>query len=108
MALETCSSKLPIYEDLVAHEIFRGILLLKFENEHPCAACEYGKKQKKGHHVLIENCISEALELLYIELCDPSAIESFHYKKYIMLTIDDYTRLNLVSFLRLKSKISSV
>mgnify|MGYP001555789039 CR=1 FL=1 len=55
--------------DLVYGEMERGLPLLKFENDHLCAACECGKQSKKGHPIIIEKFIVEPLELLRIDLC---------------------------------------
>ena len=85
----------------------RGLPLLKFENDHLCAACECGKQSKKGHPVVIKKSISDPLELLHIDLCGPSTVESLHHKKYILVIVDDFTRFTWVFFLRLKSKTAS-
>ena len=93
--------------DLVSGEIVRGLPLLKFGNDHLCAACECGKQSKNGHPFIIEKSISEPLELLHIDLCGPSTVESLHHKKYILVIVDDFTRFTWVFFLRLKSETAS-
>ena len=85
----------------------RGLPLLKFDREHLCAACECGKQSKKGHPVIIEKSILEPLELLPIDLCGPSTVESLHHKKYILMIVDDFPRFTWVFFLRLKSETAS-
>ena len=66
--------------DLVSDEMVRGLPLLKFENDHLCAVCEYGKQSKKVHPHIIEKSVSESLELLHIDLYGPSTVESLHKK----------------------------
>nr|KAJ0214865.1 hypothetical protein LSAT_V11C300139970 [Lactuca sativa] len=44
--------------------------------EHLCAACEMGKQSRRSHPTRINTKIVEALQLLHIDLCGPSAIES--------------------------------
>ena len=66
--------------DLVTGEMVRGMPLLKFDNEHKCAACECGKQSKKGHPVVLEKSISDPLQLLHIDLCGPSSIPSISHK----------------------------
>ena len=88
---------------IVSGEMIRGQPIRKFDNDHLCVACECGKKSKKGHPVIIEKSILKPLELLHIDLCGPSTIESLHHKKYILVIVDDFTRFTWVFFLRLKS-----
>lgn len=85
----------------------RGLPLLKFENDHFSVACGCGKLSKKGHTVVIENSISEPLELLHTNLCGTSDVESLHHKKYILVSFDDFTRFTWVFFLRLKFEMAS-
>lgn len=49
--------------------------------------------------MLIEKSISEPLELMYIDPCVPSVVETIPYKKYILVFVDDYTRFSWVIFL---------
>ena len=65
----------------------QGLPLLKFENDHLYDACECGKQSKKGHPVIIENSISEPLELSHIDICRPSTIESLHHKNHILVIV---------------------
>lgn len=81
--------------------------LLKFNNDHLCNVCEYRKNSKKGHPILIEKSISERLELLHIDLCGPSVVESLNHKKYILVMVDDYTIFTSVFFLKLKLETNS-
>lgn len=64
--------------NLVSGEMVCGFPLFKFENDHLCATCKCGKQSNKGHPVLIKKSISEPLELLHIDLCGPSDVESLH------------------------------
>ena len=90
--------------DLVTGELVRGLPLVKFENDHLCAACECGKQSRKSHPIISESSIAEPLELLHMDLCGPSAIGSLSHKRYILVIVDDYTRYTWVFFLRLKSE----
>ena len=44
--------------DLVSGEMVLGLSLLKFENDHLCDTCDYGKQSKKVHPIIIEKLIS--------------------------------------------------
>ena len=93
--------------DLVVGEKVRGLPLLRFDNDTLCAACECGKQSKKRHPMVIHDSVTEPLQLLHIDLCGPSAIESLHKKKYILVIVDDFTRFTWVFFLRLKSETAN-
>lgn len=93
--------------DLFSGDMVRGLPILKFDNDHLCAACEYGKESKKCHLVLTEKSIFEPLKLLHIDLCGPVAAESLHYKKYILVIVNDFTQFTWVFFLILKSEMTS-
>ncbi|KAI3505858.1 hypothetical protein L1887_28165 [Cichorium endivia] len=88
---------------LVAMDLVRGMPALKFDNDSLCSACEHGKQTKKRHPIVINPKITEPLSLLYVDLCGPSAVESIGKKKYILVIVDDYSRLTWVLFLRNKS-----
>ena len=62
-----------------------------------------GKQSKKSYPTQINTKIIEALELLHIDLCGPSAIESFGGSKYILVIVDDFSRFTWVFFLKQKS-----
>nr|KAJ0227036.1 hypothetical protein LSAT_V11C100049630 [Lactuca sativa] len=88
---------------LVIGDHVRGLPLLMFDKEHLCAACEMGKQIRKSHPTRINTKIVEALELLHIDLCGPSAIESIDGSKYILVIVDDFSRFTWVFFLKQKS-----
>nr|KAJ0214349.1 hypothetical protein LSAT_V11C400174670 [Lactuca sativa] len=83
---------------LVIGDRVRGLPLLKFDKEHLCAACEMGKQSRKNHPTRINTKIVEALELLHIDFCGPSAIESIGGSKYILVIIDDFSHFTWVFF----------
>ncbi|KAI3691358.1 hypothetical protein L2E82_49702 [Cichorium intybus] len=88
---------------LVTSEMVKGMPLLKFDNENLCAACALGKQNKKPHKTITDSSITHPLELLHIDLCDPSTVASLNHKNYILVIVDDFTRFTWVFFLRLKS-----
>ena len=82
----------------------RGLPLLKFDRDHLCAACEMGKQSRQSHPSVINTKVVEPLELLHIDLCGPSSIESIGGSKYILVIVDDFSRFTWVFFLKLKSE----
>ena len=77
---------------LVLGDHVRGLPTLKYENPHLCAACELGKQSRKSHSSIISTNIIAPLELLHIDLCGPSSIESLAGNKYILVIVDDFSR----------------
>ena len=102
-----CHLNFRYMNDLVTSESVRGLPLLRFDNDTLCAACECGKQSKKRHLSVVHSAVTEPLQLLHIDLCGPSAVESLNKKKYILVIVDDFTKFTWVFFLRLKSETAS-
>ena len=47
---------------------------------------------------------NEVLELVHTDLCGPIEIQSYKGDRYIMLFVDDYSRMMTVIFLKQKSE----
>nr|GFC60534.1 ribonuclease H-like domain-containing protein [Tanacetum cinerariifolium] len=84
--------------------LVRGLSKLKFEKDHLCPACAMGKSMKKSHKPKSEDTNQEKLYLLHMDLCGPMRVESVNGKKYILVIVDDYSRLTWVKFLRSKDE----
>ncbi|GJW33915.1 retrovirus-related pol polyprotein from transposon TNT 1-94 [Tanacetum coccineum] len=69
--------------------LVRGLPKLKFEKDHLCSACAMGKSKKQSHKPKSEDTNHEKLYLLHMDLCG-----SVNGKKYILVIVDDYSRLN--------------
>nr|GEU65582.1 ribonuclease H-like domain-containing protein [Tanacetum cinerariifolium] len=87
-------------EDTVSFKVFK----LKFEKDHLCSACEMGKSKKKPHKHKSKDTNQEKLYLLHMDLCGPMRVASVNGKKYILVTVDDYSRFTWVKCLRLKDE----
>ncbi|KAI3493568.1 hypothetical protein L1887_40768 [Cichorium endivia] len=85
----------------------RGLLLLNYDKDRLCDACELGEQSRKSHSTIINTKITEPLELLHIDLCGPSAIESVAHNKYILVVVDDFSRFTWVFFLKQKSEAAT-
>ncbi|GJY60633.1 retrovirus-related pol polyprotein from transposon TNT 1-94 [Tanacetum coccineum] len=77
---------------------------LKFEKDHLCSACAMGKSKKKPHKPKSEDTNQEKLYLLHMDLCGPMCVVSVNGNKYILVIVDDYSRLTWVKFLRSKDE----
>ncbi|GJX58101.1 retrovirus-related pol polyprotein from transposon TNT 1-94 [Tanacetum coccineum] len=82
----------------------RGIPKLKFQKEHLCSTCALGKNKKSSHKPKAEDTNQKKLYLLHMDLCGPMRMESINGKKYILVTVDDYSRFTWFKFLRSKDE----
>ncbi|GJY00980.1 retrovirus-related pol polyprotein from transposon TNT 1-94 [Tanacetum coccineum] len=86
------------------HDLVQGLPKLKFEKDHLCSACAMGKSKKKHHKPKSEDTNQEKLYLLHMDLCRPMRVASVNGKKYILVIVDDYSRLTWVKCLRSKDE----
>ena len=49
------------------NDLVRGLPVLKFDNEHLCAACELGKRIRKSYSSIVSTKMVEPLELIHID-----------------------------------------
>ncbi|GJX24593.1 retrovirus-related pol polyprotein from transposon TNT 1-94 [Tanacetum coccineum] len=82
------------------HGLVRGLSKLKFEKDHLCFACAMGKSKKKPHKPKSEDTNQEKLYLLHMDLCGLMRVAIVNGKKYILVIVDDYSRLTWVKCLR--------
>ncbi|GJZ29865.1 retrovirus-related pol polyprotein from transposon TNT 1-94 [Tanacetum coccineum] len=86
------------------HGLVRGLPKLKFEKDHLCSACAFGKSTKKPHKLKSKDTNQEKLYLLYMDLCGPMRAARVNGKKYILVIVDDYSRFTWVKCLRSKDE----
>ncbi|GKB44605.1 retrovirus-related pol polyprotein from transposon TNT 1-94, partial [Tanacetum coccineum] len=79
---------------LARHGLIRGLLKLKFENDHLCSACAMGKSKKKPHKPKFEDTNQEKLYHLHMDLCGPMRVASVNGKKYISVICRDYSPIH--------------
>nr|GEW98366.1 retrovirus-related Pol polyprotein from transposon TNT 1-94 [Tanacetum cinerariifolium] len=89
---------------LARQGLVRGLPKLKFEKDHLCSACAMRKSKKKPHKPNSEDTNREKVYLLHMDLCGPMRVVSINRKKYILVIVDDYSRLTWVKCLRSKDK----
>ena len=61
-----------------------------------------GKQTKFSHPKVNVTATSHPLELLHVDLMDPTRTESLGGKRYIVVVVDDFSRYSWVEFLREK------
>nr|GEW14813.1 Gag-Pol polyprotein [Tanacetum cinerariifolium] len=90
--------------DLARKDVVRGLPRLKFEQDHLCSACQLGKRKKNSHKPKSENTVIEVLHTLHMYLYGPMRVQSINGKKYILVIVDDYSRITWIKFLRSKDE----
>nr|GEW42441.1 hypothetical protein [Tanacetum cinerariifolium] len=81
---------------------------LKFVKDHLCSSCELGKAKRKSFQIKTTRSSKRRLQLLHMELCGPMWVESINGEKYVLVTIDDYSRYTWTYFLRSKDETPEV
>ena len=74
------------------HESVLRIPKLSRVSNMVCGPCEIGKQTKPKHLGIQTSTTSRPLELLHLDLMDPTRIESLGGKRYIMVVVDNFTR----------------
>nr|GEY96000.1 hypothetical protein [Tanacetum cinerariifolium] len=74
-------------------DLLTGLPKMKLENDHLCSACEQGKIHRKHHKSKTDFASNKPLYLLHMDLCGPMRVESINGKQYVLVVVDDYSRL---------------
>ncbi|GJX66380.1 retrovirus-related pol polyprotein from transposon TNT 1-94, partial [Tanacetum coccineum] len=90
--------------DLARKDLVGGLPRLKFEKDHLCSACQLGRSRKATHKPKTVTTIMDVLHTLHMDLCRPIRVQSISGEKYILIIVDDYSRVTWVQFLRTKDE----
>ena len=74
------------------HESVLRIPKLSRVSNMVCGPCQIRKQTKPKHLGIQTSTTSRPLELLHLDLMDPTRIESLGGKRYIMVVVDNFTR----------------
>eukprot|EP00268_Persea_americana_P034957 TRINITY_DN3454_c0_g4_i2.p2 TRINITY_DN3454_c0_g4~~TRINITY_DN3454_c0_g4_i2.p2 ORF type:complete len:212 (-),score=25.08 TRINITY_DN3454_c0_g4_i2:1058-1693(-) len=80
-------------EKLSKLELVRGLPKLQKALNSVCGPCQVGKHIGTPHKKVIYLTTKRPLELLHMDFMGPTKFESIGGKKYIFLTVDDFSRL---------------
>nr|GEU53735.1 hypothetical protein [Tanacetum cinerariifolium] len=94
--------------NLARQGLVGGLPKLKFEKDHLSSTCAMSKSKKISYKPKSEDTNQEKLYFLHMVLCGPMRIESVNGKKYILVIIDDYSRLTWVKSLRSKDEAPNI
>nr|GEU61046.1 hypothetical protein [Tanacetum cinerariifolium] len=91
-------------------DLLKGDRLPKFKyhKEHLCPFCEKGKSKRASHPPKPVPNSRQRLHLLHMDLCGPMRIASINGKRYVLVTVDDYSHYTWVHFLRSKDEAPEV
>ncbi|TYK30870.1 gag-pol polyprotein [Cucumis melo var. makuwa] len=93
-------------DKVIRNEAVVDIPSLNINDKFFCGDCQVGKQTKTSHRSLKECYTIRVLELLHLDLMGPMQIESLGGKKYVLVVVDDYSRITWVQFLKGKSDTS--
>nr|GEY38015.1 hypothetical protein [Tanacetum cinerariifolium] len=92
----------------VGNDLVSGLPKFKFHKEHLCPSCEQGKSKRASHPPKPVLNSRQRLYILHMDLCGPMRIASINGKRYVLVTVDDYSRYTWVHFLRSKDEAPEV
>ncbi|GJX39587.1 retrovirus-related pol polyprotein from transposon TNT 1-94 [Tanacetum coccineum] len=92
-----------LIQSLASKEFVRNLPRLKFD-QHFCDACKIGKHVHTSHKAKNMVLTTRCLEILYMDLFDPSAVRSYGENRYTLVIVDGYTRYNWIRFLKDKTE----
>nr|GEU97512.1 retrovirus-related Pol polyprotein from transposon TNT 1-94 [Tanacetum cinerariifolium] len=92
-----------LIQSLTYKELFRNLPNLKFD-QHFCDACKIGKQAHASHKAKNTVSTTRCLELLHMDLFDPSTVRSYEENRYTLVIVDDYSRYTWTRFLMDKTE----
>ncbi|GJY19588.1 putative ribonuclease H-like domain-containing protein, partial [Tanacetum coccineum] len=93
---------------LVKGNLVRGLPSKLFENDHTYVACQKGKQHKASCKTKLVSSISQPLQMLRMDLFEPTSVRSVNHKTYYLVVTDDYSRFSWVFFLATKDETSGI
>ncbi|CAM8911389.1 unnamed protein product [Rhodiola kirilowii] len=83
--------------------LVRGIPKVQGELSIVCGDCQIGKQIKVPHKSTTQINTHRPLELLHIDLMGPMQVESYSWKRYVLVCVDDFSKFTWSCFLQEKS-----
>ncbi|GKA03155.1 retrovirus-related pol polyprotein from transposon TNT 1-94 [Tanacetum coccineum] len=80
-----------LIQSLALKELVRNLPKLMFD-QHLCDACKIGKQVHASHKAKNIVLTTRCLELLHMDLFDPSTLRSYEGNLYTLVTVDEYSR----------------
>lgn len=90
-------------QKLLNCDVVQGLPKLDFKGDKVCGPCQKGKQTKMSHPMLSMVSNERCFEHLHMDLMGPIEVESLGGKKYILVCVDNFSRITLIEFLKEKS-----
>nr|GFA04355.1 retrovirus-related Pol polyprotein from transposon TNT 1-94 [Tanacetum cinerariifolium] len=94
--------------DLARNDLVACLPKFKYHKKHLCPSCEQGKRKRASHPPKPVPNSRQRLHLLHMDLCGPMRIASINGKRYVLGTVDDFSRYTWVHFIRSKDEAPEV
>nr|GEV05551.1 uncharacterized mitochondrial protein AtMg00810-like [Tanacetum cinerariifolium] len=79
--------------DLAKNDLVYGLPKFKYAKEHRCPFCEQGKNKRASYLPKPVLNSKQRLHLLHMDLCGLMRVASINGKWYVLVIVDDYSRL---------------
>ncbi|GJR86983.1 retrovirus-related pol polyprotein from transposon TNT 1-94, partial [Tanacetum coccineum] len=89
-------------------DVVIGLPKLKYVKDQLCSSCEMSKAKRSSFKTKIVPSSKGRLNLLHMDLCGPMRVANINRKKYIMVTVDNYSRYTWTLFLQSKDETPEV
>ncbi|KAJ9566684.1 hypothetical protein OSB04_002650 [Centaurea solstitialis] len=86
-------------------KLVKGLPDIRFQKDHLCSAYEMGKLKRSSHKTKSDPSYDKPLQMLYVDLCGPIAVQSLGGKKYVLVLVDEFSRYTWVEFVKNKSQV---
>ncbi|GJR88710.1 retrovirus-related pol polyprotein from transposon TNT 1-94 [Tanacetum coccineum] len=93
---------------LLKYDIVTGLPKLKFVKDYLYSSCKLGKAKRKSFKTKTTTSSKRWLQILHMVLYGLMRVESINGKKYVLVTVDDYSRYTWTHFLRSKDETHEV
>jgi hypothetical protein len=78
---------------MVSKNLVNGLPALSFSSgDEVCEGCQYGKEDRRPFEKSLSRC-KAPLELLHGDLMGPTQTPSYSGARYMLVLVDDFTRL---------------
>jgi hypothetical protein len=84
--------------------LVHGLPRLRLEKELVCAPCRHAKMVASSHPPLTDVMTERPCELLHMDLVGPARVRSVGGKWYVLVVVDEYSRMRGCSFLRIRGR----
>nr|GEV53784.1 hypothetical protein [Tanacetum cinerariifolium] len=80
-------------DQLTSKDLVDGLSKFKYNKDHLCLAYEQDKSKKASFLPKLVPSTKSKLKLLQMDWCGPMRVASINGKKFILVTVDDYSQL---------------